>query len=134
VVVAAAVEPERLLSYCNLIPAYCPTVFGSVSQSPDGMLNVPKKDLVAAPLILFQDGRLLIADELPMKDTLIKELLNFRVKVNISTKNESYEAWREGDHDDLVLATSLACWVGEKYMPYQKKVFIPGAMDVGALG
>jgi hypothetical protein len=23
---------------------------------------------------------------------------------------DNYEHWREGDHDDLVLATALACW------------------------
>jgi len=26
----------------------------------------------------------------------------------------SYGAWREGTHDDLVLATALACWAGER--------------------
>jgi hypothetical protein len=34
--------------------------------------------------------------------------------VNISTAHDSYEAWREGDHDDLVLATALACWRAAK--------------------
>ena len=27
--------------------------------------------------------------------------------------HDSYEAWREKDHDDLVLATSLAVWMRE---------------------
>jgi hypothetical protein len=27
--------------------------------------------------------------------------------------NESFEAWREKDHDDLVLADHKACWAGE---------------------
>ena len=45
---------------------------------------------------------------------LKKELLNFRVKINISTSHDSYEAWREGDHDDLVLAVALACWRARK--------------------
>ena len=47
-----------------------------------------------------------------MKDVLVKELLNFRVKINISTAHDSYEAWREGDHDDLVLSVALSCWSG----------------------
>ncbi len=51
-----------------------------------------------------------------LKDTLVKELLNFRVKINISTAHDSYEAWREGDHDDLVLSVALACWAGERFM------------------
>lgn len=33
-----------------------------------------------------------IADALPLKDTLVKELLNFRVKINFSTAHDSYEA------------------------------------------
>jgi hypothetical protein len=31
-------------------------------------------------------------------------------KVNLATGHDSYEAWREEAHDDLVLAVSLACW------------------------
>jgi hypothetical protein len=63
-----------------------------------------------------RSGQLKIADALPLKDTLVKELLNFRVKINISTAHDSYEAWREGDHDDLVLCVALACWAGERYI------------------
>jgi hypothetical protein len=37
------------------------------------------------------------------------------VKINISTAHDSYEAWREGDHDDLVLSVALACWAGERF-------------------
>jgi hypothetical protein len=65
---------------------------------------------VSAVQIALQSGRLKIAEELALAETLRKELLNFRIKVNISTAHDSYEAWREGDHDDLVLATALACW------------------------
>ena len=32
-----------------------------------------------------------------------------RVKVSASG-HESFAAWREGTHDDLVLAVALACW------------------------
>ncbi len=28
--------------------------------------------------------------------------------------NDTYEAWRESDHDDLVLAAAMAAWYGEK--------------------
>ena len=31
--------------------------------------------------------------------------------------NDTYEAWRESDHDDLVLAAALATWFGEKRSP-----------------
>ena len=81
----------------------------SVTRNPDGGLKVPKRDLITATLVLLQNGHLKIAETLPLKDVLVKELLNFRVKINISTAHDSYEAWREGDHDDLVLCVALSC-------------------------
>jgi hypothetical protein len=41
---------------------------------------------------------------------LREEMLNFKRKINLKTAHDSYEHWRESDHDDLVLATALACW------------------------
>jgi hypothetical protein len=75
--------------------------------------RVPKRDLVAAVQVLLQNGRLKIAPELELAPVLKKELLNFRVKIDPRTAHDSYEHWREGDHDDLVLATALACWYSE---------------------
>jgi hypothetical protein len=44
---------------------------------------------------------------------LVKELDNFKVKVTVAA-NETFESWREKDHDDLVLATAIAAWLGER--------------------
>jgi hypothetical protein len=79
----------------------------------DIILHVPKRDLVAAVQTLLQNGRLRIAAGLPLADVLRKELLNFRVKVDPRTAHDSYSHWREGDHDDLVLATACAAWYRE---------------------
>lgn len=79
-----------------------------------GSWRVPKRDLVGSLQVLLQSGRLKIARELTHADTLKAELLNFRVKVNIATGHDSYEAWREGDHDDLVLAAAIAAWKAQK--------------------
>ena len=87
----------------------------SVTKAEGGGLRVPKRDLASAPLLLLQNGQLKIAAEMPLAETLRKELLNFKVKINISTAHDSYEAWREGDHDDLVLSVALACWAGERF-------------------
>ena len=46
--------------------------------------------------------------------TLVQELLNFRVTIDPRTAHDSYAAWREGMHDDLVLAVAMACWWGER--------------------
>lgn len=98
----------------------------SVSRGADGGLRVPKRDLVGAPLVLLQNGQLKIAEGLALRDTLVKELLNFRVKINISTAHDSYEAWREGDHDDLVLSVAMACWAGERFIRRMDTVELRG--------
>ena len=84
----------------------------NVALEPHGF-RVPKRSLVAAAQVLLQNGRLKIAESLPEAQTLKKELLNFRQKIDPKTTHDSYEHWREGDHDDLVLATVLACWYRE---------------------
>lgn len=78
-----------------------------------GIWHVPKKVLVSTLQVLLQTRRLRIAPELEHAQTLAKELENFRVRVTAAA-NETFEAWREGLHDDLVLATALAAWVAEK--------------------
>jgi len=75
--------------------------------------RVPKRDLVASVQTLLQNGRLKIAPEMELAPVLKSELLNFRVKINPATAHDSYEHWREADHDDLVLAVALACWYQE---------------------
>ena len=97
------------------------TITGGDTESYQGgyAWRVPKRDLVGGLQVLLQSGRLKIASSLEHAETLRSELLNFRVKVNISTGHDSYEAWREGDHDDLVLAAALAAWNAHKgeWMP-----------------
>jgi len=83
---------------------------GESSHHSDGAYHVPKKDLVAALEVPFDTGRLKIAEGLKLWPTLKEELQNFRRKQNPKTSHVSFEHWREGDHDDLVLACALACW------------------------
>jgi hypothetical protein len=88
------------------------TITGGDTETQSGYdsYRVPKRDLVGNLQVLLQSGRLKIARSLEHAETLRAELLNFRVKVNVATAHDSYEAWREGDHDDLVLAAALAAW------------------------
>ena len=72
--------------------------------------SVPKRDLVAALEVPFHTGEFRVAEGLELWPTLREELLNFRRKINLKTAYDSYEHWRERDHDDLVLACALACW------------------------
>jgi len=84
-----------------------------VTREPNG-LHVPKRDLVFALLTLFQAERVKVAAGLSMAETLRQELLNFRVKIDAKA-HDSYAAWREGVHDDLVLSAALAAWYADRY-------------------
>ncbi len=75
--------------------------------------RVPKRDLVGTLIAIHQSGRLHTAAGLTLFPTLVNELVNFQLKVNIATGHDSYEAWRESVHDDLVLAVAMACWFAE---------------------
>jgi hypothetical protein len=98
------------------IPAsiYPITLTGGDAVTRDGMeRRVPKRDVASTIAVLLQTGRLRIARGLKESETLSRELLNFRVKISLSG-HDSYEAWREQEHDDLVLAVGLAAWLAEK--------------------
>ncbi len=89
------------------------TVGGSVTGGLYGGYNVPKRELVSNLAILFQSDRLKIARTLPEAPQLVEELQNFKMKITLAG-NDTYEAWRESDHDDIVLAAAMAAWCGEK--------------------
>ncbi len=91
---------------------------GSLTTSTEGFYGVPKKDLVSSLQILYQDKRLSVAKSLQHGQLLVEELLNFKVKINTKTGNDSFEAWRERDHDDMVLAVALAAWWLDGYRRY----------------
>ena len=79
-----------------------------------GEYSVPKRDLAFALQVVFQAQRIKIADGLQLADVLSLELQNFRMKIDRKTSHDSYEAWREGEHDDIVLSVAMAIWYGEK--------------------
>lgn len=96
------------------IPLKQVTITGGEKVSRDGgAFTVPKRDLVAMLQVLLQNKRLQIASNLPLSQVLVKELLDFRMKIDERTAHESFGAWREGTHDDLVLAVALAVWYAE---------------------
>jgi hypothetical protein len=90
------------------------TITAGHAVIPDGPgWHVAKKELVGVLQVLFQSHRLQVVRMLPMAAVLVKELETFRVKITMSA-NETFESWRERDHDDLVLAVAMAAWVGER--------------------
>ena len=73
--------------------------------------NVPKQDLIASTSVILENARLRIANEMRETGTLRDELLSMR-STRTEHGNHTYGA-RSGQHDDLVLALSLALWLLE---------------------
>ena len=102
-----------LLRAAGLAPTAVTIAGGEAATREAGGYRVPKRDLVGALQVLLQQERLHVAQGLPEAATLVPELLDFRVKLS-DAGHDSYAAWREGSHDDLVLAVALAVWRAER--------------------
>jgi hypothetical protein len=50
---------------------------------------------------------------LEWSQTLVQELMTFKVKVKAAQENDPGVSWREREHDDLVLAVAVAAWLAE---------------------
>jgi len=94
----------------GLKPVSITVTGGQNTSSSDGEWHVPKRDIIASAKVALGKRQLKIAKGMPFADTLLHELEMFRVKMNVATGRETDEAWREGEHDDLVCALSLAVW------------------------
>ncbi len=104
---------ERLNAY--LWPIF---IHGGDAVTSDGdVRRVPKRELVGVVQVALQTSRLKIAPDIAEANTLVRELQNFQVKISAETAHDSYGAWREGTHDDLVLAVAMALWVGSRPVP-----------------
>lgn len=101
---------------CRLMPVTITgggATLGQVKADAWGYWHVPKKELVGCVQVLLGTNRLEVAPRLSHAATLVHELKNFQYKIR-DTGYMSLEAWREQDHDDLVLALAMAAWVGER--------------------
>ncbi|RLI54578.1 MAG: hypothetical protein DRP09_12655 [Candidatus Thorarchaeota archaeon] len=78
--------------------------------------GVPKRDLVQALLQAFQMKRLKLPPprEMPIIKEFAKELSGFKATFNKNTGHDSYEAWLERIHDDLVLSVAMGVWWADK--------------------
>lgn len=90
------------------------SIHGGDSMTRDGSeCRVPKRELVSILQVLLQTDRLKIAASLPEAQTLLRELLAFKVTFSATGHDTYGNDWRENDHDDAVLAVALATWAGE---------------------
>jgi hypothetical protein len=84
----------------------------AVSTDADGYRHVAKLQLVSTMQVLLGTKRLRFADGLSLRKIAEAELATFQTKITPAA-NETFAAWRENAHDDLVLALAMAGWVGE---------------------
>lgn len=102
-----------ILKEAKLLPIPVSITNGEMVTSNGLYWKVPKRELVSQLQVLFQLGNLKIAESLPEATTLVQELMSFKVKIT-ENANDTYGSWREGTHDDLVLAVALAAWWGQR--------------------
>ena len=94
---------------------YAVTLTAGNTPSNTGMdWTLPKRDLITRLNVALQEKRLHVSRALPEAPTLLHELNNYKVKISLAG-HDSYNAWRESDHDDLVIATGLAVWSADKF-------------------
>jgi hypothetical protein len=81
-------------------------------QAEWGQWHVPKVTLIGALQIVLQTRRLHVAERDPHAATLLGELEGYQTRITAAA-HVQYGQWREGEHDDILLATALAVWRGE---------------------
>src|SRR5262249_53124300 len=95
---------------------------GHKATLDEGRWLVPKVELVSTLQVLLQSRRLKVAPALREAPTLVQELTTFQLKPVLAGDDASL-AWREGPHDDLVLAAGVAAWLAERAL--RLRLFIP---------
>ena len=97
----------------QLSPVPVTITSGDSISKVDGVWRVAKKHLVSSVVAPLQSQRLKFAAGMPLAPTLVEEMLNFKVKITAAA-NDTYASWREGIHDDLILAVMLAAWWAQR--------------------
>jgi hypothetical protein len=102
------------------------TVHGGANTTiSGGYYHVPKRDLVHAGIVAFQNGQLHVG-KLRYRGVLEEELKNYRLKQNLATGYTAFEPLREGQHDDLLFATCLGVWAWERGIRKVEHLSFPG--------
>lgn len=75
--------------------------------------HVPKVELIGLLQLVLQSERLRVAPSLPEAAALQRELQLYQMRVTPAA-HVQFGQWREGEHDDLVLAVALSLWWSER--------------------
>ena len=106
----AAVE---LVEAVGLRPIKVSITGGDRVTYDSGIYRVPKRDLASGVQVALQNRALRVAFGQDWTPLVVSELQNFRIKLDPTTGHDAYSAWRENDHDDIVLSVALAVWASE---------------------
>jgi hypothetical protein len=102
-----------LMRKAGLRPVAVSITGGAEEHGSHPEFTVPKRILVSNLSVLLQASRLRIAPDIAEAQILVAELSNFKVKIS-NAGHDSYGAWRDSVHDDLVLSVALGAWLGER--------------------
>jgi hypothetical protein len=74
-----------------------------------GVWRLPKWDLITGMRVMLENRELGLSRRVAGADALAGELAGMGTRMSRGGR-VSFGAWRSGEHDDLVIATALACW------------------------
>ena len=97
-----------LLRAKGLKPAPVAIVESLDARAARGLMQLPRRELVSVLSIALSEQRVKVAEGAPEAAELVKALQGFRLKP------PAPDVWREGEGEDLVRATGIACWWGER--------------------
>lgn len=98
---------------CGVAPVLITAGHGHRFDEETRYWHVAKVELVSVMRVLVGMVRLRFIRKLPLTSTLERELETFTAKIT-QAGNETFAAdWRQQAHDDIVLATAIAAWIGE---------------------
>ncbi|MEI2651550.1 MAG: hypothetical protein V9G12_05200 [Microthrixaceae bacterium] len=95
----------RRQGMCGYFPPHALTITSGTSRG----WNVKKEDLISKVLRYLEEGRLSVTDDLAIRDKIEQELRTFKRKMT-KAGNSTFNAERESDHDDLVIAIAASVW------------------------
>lgn len=89
---------------------------GSAATHTGNRWSVPKRDLIGAAQVALQTRELKIAAALRTAQTLVDELVAYRVQIS-DEGHDSYSNGRDTPNDDLCLALSIAVYATTRHGP-----------------
>ena len=92
---------------CPIVPVIM--TGGEKESRVGGLWHVPKRDLICGLQVMLERRELGFPASLPASRELAKELADVESRMTWAG-GRVYGAMGEGQHDDLVIATALACW------------------------